>query len=315
MTRLVTVLCLALCALPVCAQDPPPADELERWEKTSPEHAEIVAALRRLRPQAARSKEPKLEEFQARRKLEEEALKTLRGGEDRERRVQTLEDMLKQVEGRSDRIFLARALAGIEHPSATAATGRALSRVHEDVALVTTLVRFLPEGEASVKLLLGAWETKGAGPAFRTVLLRELARREPEPSDDYVALLARTIEAEPDHGVRGEAITVAGRLGDSRLKKPLAASAKREKHLQTRQRALVAYAEVAGAEAVPLLVEVASGEGPLNWQASAVLALGRIGGDEAREALKAIAEEHPAPEIKTRAEKLLKALEKSEQRD
>ena len=308
MTRLVLVLCAAFCAWPACAEDPAPPDELQRWVKLSADHGEIVSALRRLRPKPAEG-ELTLEAIQARRELERAALNALRGGADRERRVQALEEMLKQVKGRSERTWLAKALAGIEHPAAAAATKHAMSRERDDPALLTTLARHLPETEAALAVLVAVFEAEETSATLRATLLRELSRREPGSRDDYVALLARLVEAEPDPGVRGEAITLAGRLGDPRLKKPLAASCQREKHVQTRQRALVAYAQVAGAEAVPLLAEVAHGEAALPVQASAVLGLGRIGGDEARAALRGIALKHRAPEIKTRAQRLLDALE------
>ncbi|MEZ6187478.1 MAG: HEAT repeat domain-containing protein [Planctomycetota bacterium] len=304
-----SLLCAALCcvalAAPARADEP---NELDRWTKVSPEHAAVVEALRRFERPAQANGSPAPMDLQQARALEEEVLAALRGETPTEARIEVLEALLKALKLVRNRVLLAKALAGTQHALALAATERSLQR-ETDPAIFTTLARTLPETPASVEVLLRWWALEGKPLELRRTALRELARRQAEPSAALLDVLARGICSDPEPELRAEAITLAGRQGDARCAEALARAAKEDADPSCRQRALVAYAEVAGVEAIPLLEAVALGDASARIQASAVLALGRAGGPDARAALRRVAEATGSAEIKARAQRLLEALE------
>lgn len=291
---------------------------LEELAARSPEHAEvarILAEFADLFKFDPNQNNPLLEDFQQRQQREDELIARIRALGPAA--AGALLDMVLGLDNRAHQIFLSRGLAGIPGPEATAAVERILA-ANKDVAIQTTLVRFLPEGADASGLISRAFGTE-QNPHLRTMLLRELSTRDqpPEgqaPSGPSLELFRQAALQDPDPNVRAEAVSIIGRRGSPDDQAIMEQLAKNEQNVQIRQRAIVAYAETARQSSLRYLEDLARDPNAgIPVRASAVLAIGRVGDDKtsresAVRALDTIAATDPEQEIRVRAQRLAASL-------
>lgn len=288
-------------------------DKLAELRRRSANHEAIArlldqyAELARLDPLKAG---PMFEDFRERERREQELLAELRRlGPSI---VPALTEMLLELDQRANQLFMAKALAGIEGPDALKAVEEVLGRT-KDVALQTTLVRFLPdspEAAASVARAFGREDN----PNLRGMLLREYARRLGQGDESGRELFTRAALEDQDPNVRAEAVTLIGRRGDPRDQALMEQIINQEQNLPIRQRAIVSYAETGKDGSLPFLENLARDPGAsLPIRASAVLAIGRVGGDRAIQSLDLMAQTDPDQEIRLRAQRLAASLRARQQ--
>jgi hypothetical protein len=290
------------------AETPAPTeDELAAMAARSADHAAVARILEEfadLFELNLLANNPHAMAFEERQRREQELLQRLR--ELGLLAVPALQDMILGLNNRAHQIFLAKALAGMDGDAAREAVSAILGQ-NKDVALQTTLVRFLPEGEGSLPLLEAAY-TSEENPNLRTMLLREVARRGGEDAE-ATALFRQAAANDGDVNVRAEAVTILGRRGDAADQSLMEDIIRNEQNLQIRQRAIVAYAETGGESSLSYLEELARDpQQGLHVRASAVLAIGRVGGDQAISALDMLGQSDPDQEIRTRATRLAHSL-------
>ncbi|RMG11053.1 MAG: hypothetical protein D6731_16370 [Planctomycetota bacterium] len=292
----------------------PEGDALEKLAARSSTHAAIARLLEDYRrlfdPSALPSAGPLLEQFRERQRREQELIEQLRAMGPAA--VGALKDMILGLDARQYRIFLGKALAGMEGPDALSAVAEVLGQV-KDVALQTTLARFLPETPDAAATLASAIQGEQSG-NLRTMLLREYNRRVGPNDPSGADLLRRLALEDPDPNVRAEAVTILGRRGDPSDQTMMEQIISQEKNLSIRQRAIVSYAETGRTQALPFLEQLARNpDTSLPVRASAVLAIGRVGGPQAIQSLDLIAQTDPSQEIRTRANRLAQSLRRRAQ--
>ncbi|MEZ0227750.1 MAG: HEAT repeat domain-containing protein, partial [Planctomycetota bacterium] len=226
--------------------------------------------------------------------------------------IDAIKDFVLNVNDDGYKIFLAKSLAEMKDPEALKAAAEILGSCH-DIAVQTTLVRFLPESADATNVIAGAFGTE-ENPNVRSMLLREYSRRIGEPaegsdpahqqaglSDQARSLFRKAALEDADPNVRAEAVSIIGHRGDARDMELMQQIAKGEQNLQIRQSAIVAYATTGQETSLPFLEDLAQHEDSLEIRASAVLAIARVGNDRAIQILDQIAQTDPREEIKTRA--------------
>lgn len=299
---------------PVLAPPPPPAgNTLADLRARSANHEAVArlldqyAELTRLDPLNA---SPMFQDFRDRERREQELLEELRRMGPGI--IPALSEMLLELDQRANQLFMAKALAGMEGPEALAAVENALGST-KDVALQTTLVRFLPDSPdaaASVARAFGREEN----PNLRSMLLREYARRLGEDAESGREVFSRAALEDTDPNVRAEAVTLIGRRGDPRDQALMEQIINQEPNLPIRQRAVMSYAETGKDSSLPYLENLARDTGaPLPMRASAVLAIGRVGGDRAIQTLDLMAQSDPDQEIRLRAQRQAASLRARQQ--
>jgi hypothetical protein len=290
-----------------------PAEEkgsaLEELAKKSATHAALARLLGEYAglfdPKALHSPGPLLQSFRERQQREQELLERLRAMGPAA--VDALKDMLLGLSNRQYRIFLGKGLAGIEGPDALAAVSAILGEV-KDVALQTTLVRFLPANPNSARTIGEAISHEENG-NLRCMLLREYHRRLAPGDEAGRDIFREAALNDADDNVRAEAVTIIGRRGDARDQGLMEQIITAEKNLSIRQRAIVSYAETGKEGSLPFLENlVRQPNTALPVRASAVLAIGRVGGDSAIQTLDVIAQTDQSQEIRVRAERLVQSL-------
>lgn len=245
------------------------------------------------------------DEFQQRRQREDELIERLRALGPYA--VGALKDMVLGLNNRAHQIFLAKGLAGIEGPEAVAAVRDLLGETN-DVALQTTLVRFLPETGDAAGLVRDAFAEQ-TNPTARTMLLREYSRRTADDSEADTQVLRDAALSDSNANVRSEAISILGRRGSAEDAALMEKIVREESNLQLRQRAVVAYGETGGQGTLDTLEGfMRDPETPVRLKASTVLAISRVGGDRAISSLDLIAQSDPSPDIRDRAQKLANSL-------
>lgn len=250
------------------------------------------------------------EDFRARERREQELLEELKrmGGAI----VPALAEMLLELDQRAQQLFVAKALAGIDSPDALKAVENALMQT-KDVALQTTLVRFLPETSEAAATLARAFGNE-SNPNLRGMLLREYARRLSDGDDSGREMFNRAALEDPDPNVRAEAVTLIGRRGDSRDQALMEQIITKEQNLPIRQRAIVSYAETGKEQSLGFLENLARDpNASLPIRASAVLAMGRVGGDRAIQSLDLLAQSDPDQDIRLRAQRMAASLRARQQ--
>lgn len=242
--------------------------------------------------------------------------------------IDAIKDFVLNVNDDGYKIFLAKSLAEMKDPEALKAAAEILSTCH-DIAVQTTLVRFLPETPESSGIIAGAFSGE-ENPNVRSMLLREYSRRIGEPaegtnpndaatqaglSDQARGLFRKAALEDPDPNVRAEAVSIIGHRGDARDMELMQQIAKGEQNLQIRQSAIVAYATTGQETSLPFLEDLAQHEDSLEIRASAVLAIARVGNDRAIQILDQIAQTDQREEIKTRAAGFAASLRAKQQAD
>ncbi len=241
--------------------------------------------------------------------------------------IDAIKDFVLNVNDDGYKIFLAKSLAEMKDPEALKAAAEILHDCH-DIAVQTTLVRFLPENADSTNVIAGAFSGE-ENPNVRSMLLREYSRRIGEPaeganpadhqlaglSDQARALFRKAALEDADPNVRAEAVSIIGHRGDQRDMELMQQIAKGEQNLQIRQSAIVAYATTGQETSLPFLEDLAQHEDSLEIRASAVLAIARVGNDRAIQILDQIAQTDPREEIKTRAAGFAASLRAKQQAD
>lgn len=292
----------------------PQSDKLEELRRRSANHEAIArlleeyAALTKLDPLNADDR--LFEDFRRREQREAELIAELQrlGAAI----VPALSEMLLELDSRAHQIFLAKALAGIDGPEALQAVEQALART-KDVALQTTLVRFLPETPDAAGAISRAF-TREENPNLRGMLLREYSRRLGEQDDSGRDLFTQAALSDPDPNVRAEAVTIIGRRGDPRDQQLMEKIIAEEQNLPIKQRAIVSYAETGKDQSLPYLEGLARDpNASLPVRASAVLAIGRVGGERAIQSLDLLAQSDPDQEIRRRAQMLAASLRAQQQ--
>lgn len=287
---------------------------LDELRRRSADHEAIArlldryAELARVDPLSMHG--PMFEDFRERERREQELLEELRRlgpGV-----IPALTEMLLELDHRANQLFMAKALAGMEGPEALGAVEKVLGQV-KDVALQTTLVRFLPDSPKSAATVARAFERE-ENANLRSMLLREYARRLGEGDDSGRELFARAALEDKDPNVRAEAVTLIGRRGDPRDQALMEQIIRDEQNLPIRQRAIVSYAETGKEQSLPFLENLARDpNASLPIRASAVLAIGRIGGERAIQSLDLMAQTDPDQEIRLRAQRLAASLRARQQ--
>ena len=301
---------------PVAATDPnaPPAeaaikgnplDELRRRSADHENVARLLDEFADLFSFDGLGQNPMFDEFQQRRQREDELIERLRALGPYA--VGALKDMVLGLNNRAHQIFLAKGLAGIEGPEAVAAVRDLLGETN-DVALQTTLVRFLPETGDAAGLVRDAFAEQ-TNPTARTMLLREYSRRTADDSEADTQVLRDAALSDSNANVRSEAISILGRRGSAEDAALMEKIVREESNLQLRQRAVVAYGETGGQGTLDTLEGfMRDPETPVRLKASTVLAISRVGGDRAISSLDLIAQSDPSPDIRDRAQKLANSL-------
>ena len=302
---------------PVASQQPTPGEQptatpkanpLDELRTRSPDHenvARILDEFADLFSFDGLSQNPMFDEFQARRQREEELIARLRALGPYA--VEALKDMVLGLNNRAHQIFLAKGMAGIPGPEAVAAVRDMLGQTN-DVALQTTLVRFLPEGDDAAGLVRDAFSEQ-TNPTARTMLLREYSRRTMDDDQADTTVLREAALGDSNANVRSEAISILGRRGNPEDAALMERIVREEKNLQLRQRAVVAYGETGGQGTLDTLEGfMRDPNTPVRLKASTVLAISRVGGDRAISSLDLIAQSDPSQDIRTRAQKLANSL-------
>ena len=302
---------------PVATQQPTPGEQptatpkanpLDELRTRSPDHenvARILDEFADLFSFDGLSQNPMFDEFQARRQREEELIARLRALGPYA--VEALKDMVLGLNNRAHQIFLAKGMAGIPGPETVAAVRDMLGQTN-DVALQTTLVRFLPEGDDAAGLVRDAFSEQ-TNPTARTMLLREYSRRTMDNDQADTTVLREAALGDSNANVRSEAISILGRRGNPEDAALMEQIVREEKNLQLRQRAVVAYGETGGEGTLDTLDGfMRDPNTPVRLKASTVLAISRVGGDRAISSLDLIAQSDPSQDIRTRAQKLANSL-------
>ncbi|MCO5168991.1 MAG: HEAT repeat domain-containing protein [Planctomycetes bacterium] len=298
----------------VAAAAQSPREKLEELRRRSGDH-EMIARLLEQYGELARldpllDRGPMFEDFRTREKREQELLEEVRrlGVA----AIPALREMLLELDGRAQQIFLAKALAGFDGPEALAAVEDVLGRT-KDVALQTTLVRYMPDSPEAADSVARAFGRE-ENPNLRSMLLREYARRLGEGDERGREVFARAALQDGDPNVRAEAVTLIGRRGDPRDQALMEQIINQEQNLPIRQRAIVSYAETGKEQSLNFLEGLARDpQASLPIRASAVLAIGRVGGDRAIGSLDQLAQSDPDQEIRLRAQRLAASLRARQQ--
>ncbi len=226
--------------------------------------------------------------------------------------VPALTEMLLELDQRANQLFMAKALAGMEGADALKAVEEVLGKT-KDVALQTTLVRYLPESPEAAASVARAFGRED-NPNLRGMLLREYSRRLGQGDESGRELFTRAALEDSDPNVRAEAVTLIGRRGDPRDQALMEQIIAQEQNLPIRQRAIVSYAETGKDNSLPFLENLARDpNASLPIRASAVLAIGRVGGDRAIQSLDLMAQTDPDQEIRLRAQRLAASLRARQQ--
>lgn len=296
---------------PTASEQPtatPKANPLDELRTRSPDHenvARILDEFADLFSFDGLSQNPMFDEFQARRQREEELIARLRALGPYA--VEALKDMVLGLNNRAHQIFLAKGMAGIPGPETVAAVRDMLGQTN-DVALQTTLVRFLPEGDDAAGVVRDAFSEQ-TNPTARTMLLREYSRRTMDDDQADTTVLRDAALRDSNANVRSEAISILGRRGNPEDAALMEQIVREEKNLQLRQRAVVAYGETGGEGTLDTLDGfMRDPNTPVRLKASTVLAISRVGGDRAISSLDLIAQSDPSQDIRTRAQKLANSL-------
>lgn len=291
-------------------------NSLEEMAKRSVQHGDVARILEQFADlfRMGADLNPMMGEgdFQERQRREEELIARLRALGPQA--AGALQDMILGLDNRAHQIFLSKGLAGIQGPEALGAVQKILGQ-NKDVAIQTTLVRFLPESPESTALMASAFQGE-PNPHLRTMLMRELSARE-QGKDGSTSLFRNAATGDADPNVRAEAVSILGRMGDP-ANAPLMEQIARDEQtpLQIRQRAIVSYAETAGEGSLRYLEDLARNQqAGVPVRASAVLAIGRVGGDGAIRSLETIAATDPDQEIRSRAQRLAASLRARQQAD
>ena len=300
----------------VAAQKPPApksdAKALKDLATRSANHGAIARVLElfeSVRKVDFRGDNQLLNDYQAKQRREKELIDQIRGLGPVA--LDALKDMIGSLDDDGYKIFLAKALGGWNSPDALKATADLLASCH-DIAVQTTLVRFLPDGPDATAMIATDFGNE-PNPNVRAMLLREYARRtdpagapnDPNSTlpDSVRALFQQAALNDPDPNVRAEAVSIIGRRADPRDMDLMQQIASGEANLQIRQSAIVAYATTGQAQALPFLDQLATAQdNSLEVRASAVLAIARVGNADAIQMLDQIASTDPREEIRSRAQ-------------
>lgn len=269
---------------------------LAEWSKRSEVHAKVVAVLEDVQRLAAGDRKT-LQEAEPGLVARLHAL----GAEG----VGPMRDMVLRFDAEAllhPRLFLARVLATSPAEGARAAIHEVL-RTTSAPAVAVVIARSVPATPASTTVLVDAFDVAQFS-ATRCALLRELCTRE---GFERRAFLAKVLTTETDPALLAEAVTSAATSGETGTLEAMRALYARVPDTPLRQRLLVVYAQLGGADALAFVDEV-SKDAELAVRASAVLAIGRVGGERALAILDRIAREDPAPEVRLRAERMAKSL-------
>lgn len=307
---------------PGTALDKTTIDELAARSAQHAELARILGEFADLFKFDPNAMNPIEEDFQNRQRREDELVARIRALGPAA--AGALMDMVLALDNRAHQIFLSRGLAGIPGPEAADAVEKILAQ-NKDVAIQTTLVRFLPEG-AEASGLIGRAFANEQNPHLRTMLLRELSARDQPPEGQAVTgpspeLFRQAALQDGDPNVRAEAVSIIGRRGSPDDAAIMEQLAKTEQNVQIRQRAIVAFAETSGQGSLRYLEDLARDPSAgIPVRASAVLAIGRVGDKpEARDpvvrALDTIAATDPDQDIRVRAQRTAASLRARSQQD
>ncbi len=298
------------------APDGAPKDPLEELAGRSATHAEVARILDEYTAlfdeRALRDPGPGFENFLERRRKEEELLERVRAMGPLA--VDALSDMLLGLDHRQYRLFLGKALAGIEGPDALAAVGNILGQV-KDVSLQTTMVRYLPQTAEAADLVGAAFQGEEDA-NLRTLLMREYAQRLGDDLSRGGDMFRDTAQNDPDPNVRAEAVTILGKRGDPADQQLLEGIITSESNLAIRQRAIDSYGATAKEAGLPFLESILRDpDSSRNVRASAVLAIGKAGGDQALATLDVVAQTDPDPEIRRRADNMARSLRRAKEQN
>ena len=286
---------------------------LEELAKKSATHGAIASVIEEhmalFDPGALRAPGPNFQPFHERRKREEELLARLRAMGPLA--VEALQDMLVGLGNRHQRIFLGKALAGIEGPEARQAVGQILGEV-KDMSIQLSLTRSLPESQESADLLASAFGAEGDA-NLRSMLMREYNRRlAPEDAGE----LFREAAKDKDPRVRAEAISILGRRGREEDFSLLEDVVHNEQDVNIRKRAIQSYAQTGKGRSLPVLESLVNDpKNSLGVRASAVLGISLVGGEQAILVLDQVGATDPDPQIRQRATVAANNLRRNLQRD
>ena len=286
---------------------------LEELAKKSATHGAIASVIEEhmalFDPGALRAPGPNFQPFHERRQREEELLARLRAMGPLA--VEALQDMLVGLGNRHQRIFLGKALAGIEGPEAREAVGQILGEV-KDMSIQLSLTRSLPASQESADLLAGAFSAEGDA-NLRSMLMREYNRRlAPEDAGE----LFRDAAKDDDPRVRAEAISILGRRGREEDFGLLEDVVHNEQDVNIRKRAIQSYAQTGKGRSLPVLESLVNDpQNSLGVRASAVLGISLVGGEQAILVLDQVGTTDPDPQIRQRATVAANNLRRNMQRD
>ncbi len=204
--------------------------------------------------------------------------------------------------------ILVRAIARIPGPEALAALGDALA-ASESYTLKMTLVTQLAENRGSEGIeILSRRIHLEADPRVRSRILTYLGRQK---SPEAVLLISRVAQADPDPNVRIAAIRALGEAADPGTVPLLESIARTAEDVGCRQNAIQIYARLARDTSIPTLEDLLRNDPNLRIRAVAILALQEVGGERARAALEAAANDPGQSEdVRARARGALAALER-----
>lgn len=291
-------------------------DVLAELATRSGAHAEVARALEEflavIDPTGLRDPGPGFENYLERRRQEEALLERIRSMGPHA--VEALQDMFVGLEHQQFRLFLGKALAGIPGPEALGAVGALLGQF-KDVPLQTTLVRYLPQTPESADLLATALQGEEDA-NLRCMLIKEYSDRLGGDLTRGSELFRQAATGDPNPNVRAEAVTILGRRGDPADQQLLEQIARNEPILAIRQRAIEAYGQTGKEAALPYLEQLTRDpSSSQNVAASAVLAIGKVGGDQALATLDLLAQTHHDEEIRRRANRLAQSLRRAKERN
>jgi HEAT repeats len=289
----------------------PDSSNLEALAQRSSTHAEVARLLEDWAELSGLNlNRGNLIDFQERQRREEELLARIRSMGPLV--IDVLQEMILEIDQRGHQLFMAKALAGMNDPAAFDAVRAILGQV-KDVAVQTTLVRYLPETADAAGAIGDAYGSEDNA-TLRNMLLREYARRSDGSDDAGRELFRAAALNDPDASVRAEAVTIIGRRGDSRDQGLMEEIIRQDSTLTIRQRAIVAYAETGQQGSLGFLDQIARDpDSGIRIRASAVLAIGRVGGTQAISMLENLATSDPDQDIRVRAQRMATSLRARQQ--
>lgn len=221
--------------------------------------------------------------------------------------IPVIAEFIKGTNGHRFQLVLAKALAEIEGPLAKQAIRDLLVDAADNVRLM--LVRSLPRENGSVRLLDESWDQL-KDENLRVLALSEVNRwsAEDQTREEASKFLRDVARNDEFPRARAQALALLGRRGDREDVMLLRERVRVEQDPLVRQRAIMAFAKVGGAEAIETLRQVAGDRrGDAKMRVIAILGLQQVG-PEAIPFLEEIARSDPAPQIQRRADLAARSL-------